>query len=232
MLVKNWMSTEVVTIDVKASLYDAVKLIKKHRIRMLPVVKKDKRVKKDKLVGVVTDRDLKKASASDATLLDKHELLYLLGKVEIRSLMTRKAIIVPPDYTVEETAEILLENKISGVPVVDNNSKIVGIITKSDLFRVLIALTGIGTKGMQFAFRAEDRSGSITEIADVIREYGGRTVSILSSYENAPEGYRNVYIRCYDINRQDLERLRDDLYKVARPLYFVDHRKNRREIYE
>ena len=232
MLVKNWMSTEVVTIDEKASLYDAVKLIKKHRIRMLPVVKKDKRVKMDKLVGVVTDRDLKKASASDATLLDKHELLYLLGKVEIQSLMTRKAIIVPPDYTVEETAEILLENKISGVPVVDKNDKIVGIITQSDLFRVLIALTGIGTKGMQFAFLVEDRSGSITEIADVIREYSGRTVSILSSYENAPEGYRNVYIRCYDINRQDLERLRDDLHKVARPLYFVDHRKNQREIYE
>ncbi len=106
-----------------------------------------------------------------------------------------------------------------------------GTITQTDLFRVLIALTGVGTKGMQFAFLLEDNPGSIKTIADIIRKYSGRIVSILTSYENATQGYRKVYIRMYGIDREKLENLKEELGEKATLLYMVDHQKNKREIY-
>jgi acetoin utilization protein AcuB len=225
MLVKNWMSKQTVTIDADGSMQDAMSLMKKHAIRMLPVIKKGK------LVGIITDRDLKRASASDATTLEIHELLYLLSNIKVRDLMTRDPITVPADFTVEETAEVLLKNKISGVPVVDESGKVIGTITQSDLFRMLIALTGVGNRGIQFAFKVEDRPGSIKEIADVVRDFGGRMVSILTSYENVADGYRKVYIRMRGIDRQKLGQLKDVLRQKAQVLYMVDHRMNNREIY-
>ena len=113
----------------------------------------------------------------------------------------------------------------------DDSGKVVGTITQTDLFRVLIALTGVGKRGIQFAFQAEDRPGSIKELADIIRRYGGRMVSILSSYENVPAGYRKVYIRMHNIERSQLTNLKQELSKVATLLYLVDHRENRREIF-
>jgi acetoin utilization protein AcuB len=204
---------------------DATKKLKEHNIRMLPVMKEGK------LVGILTDRDLKRASASDVTTLEIHELLYWLSRIKVERIMTKNPITVPPDFTVEEAAEILLKNKISGVPVVDDQGEVAGIITQSDIFRVLISVTGIGKRGIQFAFRVEDRPGSIKEVADIIRDYGGRMASILTTYERAPEGYRNVYIRAYDISREKERELKAEIGKKAALLYLVDHRKNQREIY-
>ena len=225
MLVKNWMSKNVISVDINDSMSNAIKLLKENDIKMMPVLKKGK------LVGVVTDRDLKRASASDATTLDVHELLFLISKIKVRDVMTKDPIMIPDDFTVEETAEILLKNKISGAPVIDNEGKVVGTITQTDLFRVLIALTGVGTKGMQFAFLLEDIPGSIKTIADIIRKYGGRIVSILTSYENATQGYRKAYVRMYGIDREKLENLKEELGEKATLLYMVDHQKNKREIY-
>jgi len=225
MLVRNWMSKKVISIDVEDSMSQAVSLIKEHKVRMLPVTKKGK------LVGVVSDSDLKRASASDATTLDVHELLYLLSKIKIKDIMTRNPVTVPPDHTVEETAEILMKNKISGAPVVDTNEKIVGIITRDDLFKVLIALSGLGKKGIQFAFKVEDRPGSIKELTDIIRNYGGRIASILSSYERVPAGFRIVYIRAFDLKRDNLPKLVEELKGKALLSYMVDHRENKRQIF-
>ena len=225
MLVKNWMSKKVVTIDENDSMTHAIKLLKDHNIRMLPVMKKDK------LVGIVTDRDLKRASASDATSLDIHELLYLISEIKVKNIMTKNPITVPPNFTVEETAEVLLNNKISGAPVVDHSGNIVGIITQADLFRVLISLTGVGVRGIQFGLLIKDEPGSIKEVADVIREFGGRIVSILTSYDDVSEGYRKVYIRMRRIDRSDLQALKKELLKVAGLLYMVDHREDNREVY-
>ena len=225
MLVNNWMSKEVVTIDANDSMQAALALMKKSDIRMLPVVKKGK------LVGIVTDRDLKRASASDATTLDVHELLYLISKIKVQDIMTKNPVTVPQNFTVEETAEVLLKNKISGVPVVDQNGDIVGTITQTDLFRVIISLTGVGTRGIQFAFQLEDRPGSIKEVCDVIRKFQGRIVSILTSYEGVGEGYRKVYIRIHSIERSRLQQLKEELSRMAALIYMVDHRENKREIY-
>lgn len=225
MLVKNWMSKEVITVHVNNTMQDAAKLLREHGIRMLPVMEQGE------LVGIVTDRDMKRASASDATTLDVHELIHLVSTIKIKHIMRKNPITVPFDFTVEETAEVLLKNKISGVPVVNHDKEIVGTITQTDLFKLLISLTGAGAKGLQFAFEAEDRPGSIKELADIIRKYGGRIVSILSSYDNVTPGYRKVYIRMYSIDRSDLSRLKDDLKEKATLLYMVDHRKDLREIY-
>ena len=225
MLVKNWMSKPAITIDADASLHDAIKLLKNHNIKMLPVMEKGR------LVGIVTDRDLKRASASDATSLEIHELLYLISKIKIKEIMTKNPIKVPEDYTVEETAEILLKHNISGVPVIDQHHNIVGTITQNDVFRILISLTGAEKRGIQFGMELEDRPGSIKEVADVIREYGGRMASILTSYNMAPEGFRRVYIRMYGIDRFKLNRLKEALKEKARLLYLVDRREVQRETF-
>jgi acetoin utilization protein AcuB len=225
MLVKNWMSKPAITIDIDAFMNDAIKLLKNHNIKMLPVMEKGR------LVGIVTDRDLKRASASDATTLEIHELLYLISKIKIKEIMTKKPITVPEDYTVEETAEVLLKHNISGVPVVDQHHNVVGTITQNDIFRILISLTGAEKKGIQFGIEVEDRPGSIREVTDIIREYGGRMASILTSYDMAPEGFRQVYIRMYGIDRFKLDRLKEKLKKKARLLYMVDRREVHRETF-
>jgi len=138
MLVKNWMSKTVITTDVNDSMNKVMDLMKEYDIGMVPVMKKGK------LVGIVTDRDLKRSSASDATTLEIHELLFLISKIKVKDIMTKDPITVPFDFTVEEAAEVLMKNRISGAPVVDQNGKVVGTITKGDLFRVLISLTGGG----------------------------------------------------------------------------------------
>ena len=225
MLVKNWMNKEVFPVSVEDSMADAIALMKKNDAQMLPVMKGSK------LVGIITDRDLKKASASDATTLEVHELLYLLSKLKIKAIMSKNPITVPLDFTVEEAAEVLLLNKISGAPVVDHEGRVVGTIDKEALFKVLISLTGIEKRGVEFAFQVEDRPGSVKEVADVIRKYGGRMASILTAYEGAPEGYRKVYIRMYNVDRPKLPQIKQKLADIAPMLYMVDHRENRREIY-
>ena len=226
MLVKNWMSKKPITIDVNASMQDAIKLMKQENIKLLPVVQGDK------LVGVVTDRDLKKASASDATSLDVHELLYLIMKIKVKDIMVKNPITVAEDFTIEETAQILLDKKISGVPVMDKTGKIAGVITKSDLFRVIISLTGIGQKGIQLAMQLKDDSGSIKSVADIIRKYQGRIASILSTYDRVPPGFRKVYIRFFDMDRGKLEELKKEIKEKALLLYMVDHREGERSVYE
>ncbi|MCF8127902.1 MAG: CBS and ACT domain-containing protein [Deltaproteobacteria bacterium] len=225
MLVRNWMSKGVVTINVNNSMMDATRKLKKHHIKMLPVMEEDK------LVGILTDRDLKRASASDANTLEIHELLYLISNIKVKDLMNRNPITVPPDYTIGETAELLLEKKISGLPVVKKSGELAGVITKADIFRALISLTGLKSRGTQFAFQLEDRPGSIKEVSDIIRGYGGRMVSILTSYDRAKEGHRKVYIRMYGVDRPLFEQLKGELKEKADLLYMVDLRENKREIY-
>ncbi len=225
MLVKNWMSKDVITVNADDSMQDAGYILRENNINILPVMEKGN------MVGIITDRDLKKASPSDATTLDMHELLFLISKIKIRDLMKTPVLTVLPDHTVEEAAAILLEKKISGLPVVDEKNQVVGIITRSDLFRVLITLTGLGKKGIQFAIRLKDKPGPIKEVRQLVHEYGGRTASILSSWDNAPPDRLNLYFRIYQIDRQKLPLLLDKIKAKGVLLYLVDHRENTRTIY-
>ncbi len=226
MLVKNWMSKNVVTIQEDDTMQHAMRLMKENQVRMLPVMSSGK------LIGIVSDTDLKRASASDATTLDVHELLYLISKIKVNEIMTRNPITVPDDYTVEEAAQLMMEHNISGVPVMDCDGNIAGVITRHDVFTILINLSGLGKKGIQLAFTIDDRSGSIKEITDVIRAYDGRLASILSSYEYAPPGKRIVYVRLYDVERSKMHDLLHDLRDKGSLIYMVDHRDNKRQIYK
>jgi len=225
MLVKNWMSKQVLTVDAEESMQKVMDLMKQNNIRRLPVMKKEK------LVGIVTDRDLRSASASDATSLEVHELLYLIRKIKVKEIMTKKPITIPLDYTVEEAAMVFLEKKISGAPVVNRSGDVIGIITQTDIFRVLLSLTGVGERGIQFAFEVGDRPGSIKEITDILRERGGRLVSLLTTYDRASAGCRNVYARIYGISQDILPQLKEQLSEKARLLYLIDHVQRKREIY-
>lgn len=226
MLVKNWMSKDPITVDEEASMQEASSIMREHQIRMLPVLKDGR------LTGIVSDSDLKRASASDATLLDIHELLYLISKIKVRDIMAKPAVSVPEDFTVEETAQVLMEHNISGTPVTDAEGKLTGIITRYDIFKILISLSGLGKKGIQFAFRIDDTPGSIKLLTDVIREHGGRIASILSSYEYAPEGKRIVYLRAYGFDSAVLPELIRELGEKGTLIYFVDHRENKRQIFQ
>ncbi|MFH1984260.1 MAG: CBS and ACT domain-containing protein [Pseudomonadota bacterium] len=226
MLVRNWMSPTVITVDAEDTMDRALKIMRENKIRLLPVVSKGR------LSGVLTDGDLKRASASDATTLDIHELLYLISRITVSRIMSKKPITVPSDFTIEETAEILLKEKISGVPVLGPDGDVVGVITQTDIFRALISLTGIGKRGIQFAFRITDRPGSIKALTDIIRAYGGRMASILSSYDGEPEGKRKVFLRVYGIDRNRLPQLLTELRVYGALRYMVDHASNQREIFE
>lgn len=227
MLVKNWMNSDYVFVKEDDSMQEAIRLLKEYPVELLPVMKKKQ------LVGVITDRDLKKASASDATSLDTHEVLYLISKIKIRDIMSKNPTTVHYEFTIEETAQLLMNKNISGAPVVDDNNRVIGIISKTELFKVLISLTGVEAKrGMQFAFRVEDRPGSIKDVADIIRKHGGRMESILSTHKDVPDGFRKVFIRMYDIDRNKIPQLKDELHREADLLYCVDHIENKREIYK
>jgi acetoin utilization protein AcuB len=153
--------------------------------------------------------------------------MYQVAKIEVSQVMTPNPITVSSDQTIEETAEILLHNNISGVPVVEND-KLVGIITKDDIFAALISLSGLYGKGTLFGFRLEDRPGSIKQATDIIRSYGGRLTSIVSTYETAPAGFRLVDVRAFNLNSADLPKLQEDLSGFATVLYMIDHETNQR----
>ena len=225
MLIRYWMSKPVVTVEKNDSMQQAATLMKENRIRLLPVVDKGK------LCGILSDRDLKRASASDATSLDVHELLYLVSKIKVADIMTRDVVTVHQDLTVEEAADLMLARKISGAPVVDDQGRLCGVITQTDLFKATLYITGLKKQGFHLAFVLEDTPGSIMEIVNVIREFGGRMASILSTYERAPAGYRNVYLRFYGVSRDRIDEILNILKAKAKLRYMVDHRENKRILF-
>ena len=164
-------------------------------------------------------------------MLEVHELLHLLTQVKVKDIMSRNPVTVPDTYTIEEAAEVLHDHRISGTPVLDVKGRLVGLVTQDDLFKALMSLTGVKRRGIHLAFEVEDRPGSIKELADVIRRYDGRLVSILSSYDRAPQGYRHVYIRASQVDRDRMDAMLKELQAATRMLYMVDHRENRREIF-
>jgi len=109
--------------------------------------------------------------------------------------------------------------------------RLVGVITQNDLFRVLVSLTGIKRKGIQFACQVADTPGSIKELTDFIRKYSGRIASILTSYERGEEGPLNVYIRAYHLNKEVLEEVKRELRDKSLLMYVIDYDRQKREIY-
>ena len=131
-LVKNWMTRNVVTIDPDTSLPEAHKLMTDNGIRRLPVIKKGR------LIGIVTRGDVREAEPSEATTLSIWEINYLLSRLRIEKIMSRNPITISPEATIGQVARIMMEKKISGLPVVDDSNSVIGIITESDIFRMVV----------------------------------------------------------------------------------------------
>ncbi len=131
-LVKDWMTREVVTVSPDASLPEAHRLMSDNNIRRLPVLKGGR------LVGVVTRGDVRGAEPSEASSLSIWEINYLLAKLKIKQIMTRDPLTVTEDMTLGEVAKIMMDNKVSGLPVIGKEGTVVGIITESDIFRMIV----------------------------------------------------------------------------------------------
>jgi len=216
------MKKDVVTIDVNDSMQDAMDLVEKTDAPLLPVLEEGK------LVGVITDSNLKRAAALDTITLKVFNREDLIRRVKAQEIMTKNPICVPPDWLLEEAAALLIKNKISGAPVVDNQGRILGTISQGDLFHALISFSGYDLRGVQFAFQLEDRPGSVWEVADIIRRYGARVRNIVTLYEKAPAKYRYVYIRVFGYDRRIIPSLLEELREKATVLYMVDFRENER----
>jgi len=196
MLVQDWMSSKIITVEHDASIMKASKLMKQNGIQHLPVLK-DKR-----LIGIISDRDLKEAQPSDATALDIYELYYLLDELKVKKVMSRNLFTITGEESVEKASAIMLKHNISALPVVNSEGELQGIITKGDVFRAFVSISGIYQAELQIGFQLEDRPGSIGEVAGVIRAHAGRIVSILTEYQRAPQGFRFVYIRAKEIGNE------------------------------
>lgn len=189
MFVSDWMTRKVITIAPDSSISDAVKLMKEKKIKHIPVVKNEK------LKGIISDRDIREFSPSKATSLDVYELHYLLATTKVKELMRTRVFTITSGSPVEEAAMLMYDNSIGSLPVVEG-SRVVGIISDRDIFKVLVDITGVRHGGHRIAVSVEDRPGSVREVADIIRKHGFSLKSILTSYEKAAKGYRNVVIRC------------------------------------
>uniref|UniRef100_B8DRE8 CBS domain containing membrane protein n=1 Tax=Nitratidesulfovibrio vulgaris (strain DSM 19637 / Miyazaki F) TaxID=883 RepID=B8DRE8_NITV9 len=202
MLIREWMTKDVITVTPDTSMMKASKILKENRIRRLPVVDAEGR-----LIGIVSDRDIKEASPSKATTLDMHELYYLLSEIKVKDIMTRDPFTVRADDTVETVALNMIEKRIGGLPVIDDAGKLVGIISDSDVFKVLITITGVRHGGVQFAFELENTPGTLKPIVDTLREHNARIISILTSMDDSNGPTRRVYIRILPMDRAEENRI-------------------------
>lgn len=131
-LVQEWMTSPAISVESETPISTAHQIMKKNSIRRLPVVE-DK-----KLIGIVTIGDIREASPSDATTLSIWELNYLWAQLTVEKVMTRKVVSVKPDTPIIDAAEMMLNHKVSGLPVIDDEHQLLGVLTESDIFRMLV----------------------------------------------------------------------------------------------
>jgi acetoin utilization protein AcuB len=188
MFVSDWMTKKVIAVSPDDSISDAARLSKEKGIKHLPVVKKDR------LKGILSDRDIKEFVPSKAPSLDAYEMHYILAKTKVKEVMKQKVHTAAPDTPIEEAAMIMHDNDIGCLPVLKNN-KVAGIISDRDIFKVLVDITGIRHRGHRISMTVEDRSGSIKDVANIIKKHGFVLQSILTSYEGVKKGLRKIVLR-------------------------------------
>lgn len=161
MRVRDFMSTNVVAVDEKTSIHDAKKIMEAHNIRRLPVMRKDK------LVGLVTERMLLEASPSPATSLSIHELHYLLAKMTVSEIMVKNPQTLSPDTPAEEAMEIGQEMGYGAFPIVEHGT-LVGMVTESDIVRIMTRVLGVRGKGKRIDIKVDTNFGNMKHIMDIL----------------------------------------------------------------
>lgn len=164
MYIKDYMSTNLITITPETSVVKASDLLKQHDINRLPVLENGQ------LVGLITKEVISKNSPSGATSLSAHEVNYLLEKTTAKDIMVKKVMTIGPNNMVEEAASIMRANNI-GVLVVTEGSQLVGIITDKDIFKAFVDVSGYDTPGSSLVVElVGDRKGVIEEVGDALVE--------------------------------------------------------------
>jgi acetoin utilization protein AcuB len=204
-----------VTIGPDASFYEARNLIHEKGVRHLPVVDKN-----NMLVGIVTDRDIREAAPSDATLLSVQELNYLLGKLKVSSFMTPKdkLITITPDTIIEEAVQLMHDHKIGSLPVLEGG-KLYGIFTETDALDHLVDIFGLKQKGTRLTLALDDKPGTMLGILEVFKKHNINIISIITP-SFMVEGKRIAAIRIrteeYKDVVADLEKAGYDVLSIGK----------------
>ena len=172
MLVRERMTRNPIFIRPDTPVTEAQALMKREKIRHLPVLDKD-----EKMVGIVTEKDLLYASPSVATTLSVFEMTSLLAKLKVEKVMSREVISIAEDVPLEEAARIMADHGIGGLPIVRGKA-VVGIITESDLFRIFIELFGARQKGIRAAVTMPIVKGTLAKITAAISAAGGNIIAL------------------------------------------------------
>ncbi len=199
MLVNERMTKPVLTITPEVPVQDALAQMRKEHIRRFPVVDK-----KGKLVGIVSESDLQNASPSEATTLSVWEVNYLLSKITVERVMSKKVITVTETTPIEEAARIMADEKIGALPVM-NGEKLVGIITETNLFRIFLELLGARSEGVRVSFLVKDIPGKFAELASAVRDAGGNIVAFVTTAGDAP-GYGQITMKVQGVPLEKLHK--------------------------
>ena len=208
MLVQEWMTKDVLAITPDTSMMKASRIMKDKKIRRLPVVDEHRKV-----LGIVSDRDIKEASPSKATTLDMHELYYLLSELKVKDIMTKNPVCARENDSMEAMALLMEEKRFGGMPVVNEENILVGIITESDIFKVLASITGVRIGGVQLAFELPTDSGTLQPILDALREHGAGVLSMLTAQEASDSTTRRVYVRLRPLPEQEEQKIIAEIQK-------------------
>jgi acetoin utilization protein AcuB len=193
MLVKQKMTKKPITTSTDMSVPDALNLMHEKKIHRLPVLDQH-----GKLVGIITEGDLLYASPSPATTLNVWEMHALLAKLKVEKVMTRKIFTVTEDTPVEEAARIMVDNQISGLPVL-RETELVGIITETDIFKVFISLFGALRPGVRVSASISGVKGDFAKVTTAIFQAGGNIVGLGFDEVDAPEGPWEMTMKVQDI---------------------------------
>jgi acetoin utilization protein AcuB len=209
MYVGTVMRTELVTVPPDTTLLSAQKTLEAKQINHLLVVDG-----KGELLGIVSDRDLKKSWASSATTLSKNELMYLLDQVTVASIMAKKTLTIAPGTTIERAALLMNQNRINALPVLEGED-LVGIITSSDVIKILLEAIGIGKDSARLTVLVKDRIGVISDISQTLRNQGINIRSLFTWPENTHPGVYYLVVRVpADVGAKAAASLENSGFKV------------------
>jgi len=172
MLIGERMTRRPITVTQDVHINEALSRMHEEKVRRLPVLDK-----KGKLVGIVSEKDLLYASPSPATSLSMHELHYLLSKITVKDVMTKKVITVGEDTPLEEVARIMADNKVGCTPVM-REGELVGIVTETDLFKILLEMMGAREHGVRLTLNVPERVGVLAAVSREIANVGGNLVAL------------------------------------------------------
>jgi acetoin utilization protein AcuB len=197
MLVGERMTPRPLTARQDVPINEALSLMREEHVRRLPVVDKN-----GKLVGIVSEKDLLYASPSPATSLSIHELHYLLSKITVGQVMTKNVITVQDDTPLEEVARVMADNKIGSMPVL-RKGELVGIITETDIFKVLLEMMGAREHGVRLTLNVPSRVGVLAEVSREIANIGGNLIAF-GSFKGEDPGHAIIATKVQNVTQEQL----------------------------